>query len=85
MADTDVRELLAAYAHEAWAGWMRHMFGLSRPLGNGAMVIPANLVKRWTRQMDTPYAELPENEKPSDRKEADRMLAIVAGEPTDHA
>lgn len=31
--------------------------------------------------MDTPYAELPEGEKQSDREEAERVLEIVFGEP----
>ena len=73
----NVRELLAAYAHESWSGWMKYLFGKSIDLSSGAVVIPGKLVKRWKRQIGTPYAELPEGEKESDRKEADRMLAIL--------
>ena len=75
--DTDqTREALAAYAHEAWSGWMRYMFAKCNHTGVG-LAIPDALVERWTRQMNTAYADLPENEKQSDRKEADEMLAIV--------
>ncbi len=38
-------------------------------------------VERWLRQMDTPYAELSEIEKESDRKEADRVLAVMRSAP----
>lgn len=74
---TDVREQLAAYAHEAWSGWMRYLFEKSRETVDGSVVIPPWAVARWTRQAATPYADLPENEKESDRDEADKMLAIV--------
>jgi hypothetical protein len=76
----DTREALAEYAHEAWSGWMKYMFekmhAVSHDGENTSMVMPAWAVERWTRQANTPYADLPENEKESDRQEADRMLAI---------
>jgi hypothetical protein len=74
-------EALAAYAHEAWSGWMRYLFskGRSRPTMAGmAVTIPGEWAERWMRQMNTPYAELRYDEQDSDRKEARRMLAIVA-------
>jgi hypothetical protein len=80
MGDQDVREQLAAYAHQAWSGWMKYMFGKSRQRGDGSVVVPPDLVARWIRQMHTPYEELPEEEKESDRKEADEMLRIVGRE-----
>lgn len=74
-----LREALAAYAHEAWAGWMLYMFSKSPRNDFGQVVIPVDLVTRWARQMNTPYAILPESEKKSDRDEADKMLAIMYG------
>lgn len=86
--DGDLREQLAALAHEQWSGWMEYMFSKCHPgqarlddgtfVPNGTMVIPAWATERWMRQMSTPYAELPESEKESDRQEADRVLAIVS-------
>lgn len=78
-----MREQLAEYAHDAWAGWMKHIFRKcdtrTAYFSNGEVTcIPAWAVERWQRQMNTPYADLPESEKESDRQEADRMLAIVA-------
>jgi hypothetical protein len=74
-----VREQLADYAHEAWSGWMRYLFEKSQANPDGTVTIPAWAVERWAQQMNTPYGSLPENEKESDRAEADKMLAIMQG------
>lgn len=74
---TNMREELAAYAHEAWAGWMRYMFSKCHSNDAGELIIPAWAVARWTRQMSTPYWDLPIGEQDSDRAEADKMLAII--------
>lgn len=76
--DTKLREALAAYAHEAWSGWMRYFFSRGEFHADGSFTIPAMCVERWQRQMNTAYADLPEGEKESDRAEADRMLALFA-------
>ena len=78
-----VRESLAAYAHGAWCGWMRYMWSKCTPNADGSLTIPAWAVDRWERQMSTPYVELPQDERASDRQEADAILAIVVKEP-DH-
>lgn len=74
----DTREALAAYAHEAWAGWMVYLFAKSQTNPDGTVTIPAGSVERWQRQMSTLYANLPEAEKASDRDEADKMLRIMS-------
>jgi len=60
-------EALAVLAHEQWSGWTEYM------LDNMDDVHIAG----WRRQIATPYAELSEREKESDRKEARRMLAVM--------
>lgn len=78
MNEEQLREALAEYAHEAWSGWMEYLFSKSGLDSDyGTRTIPAWAVDRWHRQMSTPYDDLPEEEKASDREEADRMLAIV--------
>ena len=72
-----LREELAAYAHEAWAGWMKYLFDESEDGAHGTVVIPKKSADRWKIQMATGYADLPESMKPSDRAEADKMLGIV--------
>ena len=74
----ELREQLAALAHAQWSGWMVYLFGLSHSSGDGTITLPAALVARWQGQMATPYAELTEREKDSDRVEADRILTIIS-------
>jgi len=77
-----LREGLAEYAHDAWAGWMKYMFEKGTLNEDGTYTMPAWAVMRWQRQANTPYAELPEEEKESDRLEADRMIEIMDRTPT---
>ncbi|MBW2094188.1 MAG: hypothetical protein JRI80_04800 [Deltaproteobacteria bacterium] len=79
-----VREQLANYAHNSWAGWMEYLFekSISYKPGEvqaeeGAIIIPKWAVERWKRQMNTKYNDLPESEKESDRQEADKIIAII--------
>ena len=73
----DLREQLAALAHEQWAGWMKYLFEKSIDGDDGSVEIPASFVARWKRQMNTLYVDLPETEKESDRAEADKVLRII--------
>ena len=73
----DKREQLAEYAHGAWSGWMAYLFEKSSFNSDGTVTIPVWAVERWKRQSETAYVNLPENEKESDRKEADLMLEII--------
>lgn len=63
-----MRERAAALEHEQWAHWAAYM------LDN---LTPEN-IERWRRQIKTPYSELSENEKESDRKWADKGIEIYA-------
>jgi hypothetical protein len=82
---TNFREALAALCHEQWSGWKDYEFSKCEPeavYGDAGkrdeddLVIPGEFVRRWRRQMETPYAELSEGEKDSDRKEANKFLAL---------
>ena len=73
----DEREELAAYAHKAWTGWMLYMFGKCKHKRNGTMVMPEWAVSRWACQEATSYADLSEEEKRSDRDEAEKMWDIM--------
>jgi len=54
---------------------MRWLFKVSCHNEDGSVTIPADKVKRWTRQMNMPYSELSEDEKNSDRHQADLVIA----------
>ena len=82
-----MREKFAELCHDQWSRWMDYLFSkcyetqieptLQEPDGEKVFVIPKWAVDRWTRQMKTKYENLPEDEKESDRKEADRFLALI--------
>jgi hypothetical protein len=79
----DTRKKLAAYAHEAWSGWMKYLFSKAEIIhessGGDTAHLNEDLVERWQRQMNTKYEDLPESEKKSDLEEADKMLSIFEG------
>ena len=80
--DEELREILADHEHRTWGlwqSWLQNVVCKKKP--NGDLVIPAHLAERWDRQCQTEYADLPENEKESDRKEAmvimPHILALI--------
>ncbi len=78
METKELREKLAALAHDQWASWMKFLFSrCNLQEEDGAAIIPTAFVTHWKKQMATPYASLSEYEKDSDRKEADRVIAIL--------
>ena len=80
-----LRERLAALQHEIWAHWMRYMFakGYYRDVEldgkvQRVWIMPEEERVRWERQMSTPNDALPEEERESDRDQADKVLAILS-------
>lgn len=92
----DKREALAALEHEQWAHWTGYMLEVLEPLlayGRGVMreasghgfgdakaIKSLEALQRWFRQIQTPYADLTESEKDSDREWADKVLEITGTE-----
>lgn len=73
-----IREALATLAHEQWSGWMGWLYQFGEWQLDGRFIVNAERAQRWRRQMGTPYMELSEDERDNDRREADRVLAILA-------
>lgn len=73
-----LREQLADNQHEIWAHWMRYQFSQCHVAEGGHLIIPAEKVERWQRQMETPYSELTEAEKNSDRDQASKVIGVIA-------
>jgi len=71
---TDYTSDLAAYAHKAWIGWTKYMFSKCVENRDGSLTIPVEFVKRWQRQMDIDYKDLPPEEQESDKKEAKKIM-----------
>lgn len=68
MNDLQLREKLAELEHEQWVHWTKY-FIENIHLGE--------CVERWKNQIKTPYKDLSEKEKDSDRKWADKIFAII--------
>jgi len=88
VTNSNLIEQLAAIEHERWAGWMRYLFencfehrltdaGTGKEFSTGGLCIRKSLVDHWQRQIDTPYADLSEAEKESDREQVERYIHLL--------
>jgi hypothetical protein len=81
MTKEELIERLAEKEHASWARWMAYLFSkCEREVVTGNpddLVIEKDLVRHWQRQIDTPYADLTEREKQSDREEVAHILPII--------
>ena len=68
---------LAAIEHERWAHWQRYVHDHCERQQDGSLVIPAELAARWQAQIQTPYVELTERERDSDREQVRRYLPVI--------
>ncbi len=74
----ELLENLAAIEHERWAHWQRFMHEQGERQSDGSLLLPADLVAKWDRLIETPYARLTEQERKSDREQVRRYLPTVA-------
>lgn len=75
-----LREQLAAIEHERWADWQKYVHGKGKARvvdGEAVWCLPMSSVRHWNRQIATPYAELSEREKQSDREQVDRYWHLI--------
>lgn len=74
-------EKLADIEHSRWSKWQKYLHEQCVKNDNGSLTIPYELVIKWQKQMTTPYAELTEKEKKSDRdlviEDLDKLRDIV--------
>lgn len=71
------QEALADLVHQMWASWMQHVFGVAEEMPDGSVKLSEASVRRWKRQIETNYAQLSAAEQDSDRREAERILALL--------
>ena len=71
-------EPLAAVEHERWSHWQRYLHSKCLRQSDGSLLIPADLVERWQKQIDAKYDELSEHEKESDRDQVRKYLPVIA-------
>ncbi|ENU31748.1 MULTISPECIES: hypothetical protein [Acinetobacter] len=70
-------EKLAAIEHERWAHWQSYLHSKCLKNDNGSLTIPAELVERWNKQINTGYEELTEDEKESDREQVQKYFYLL--------
>ena len=83
-------EKLAAIEHERWADWQRYVHSklvehrkldcktTQNPEGDfDDYVLSKELFNHWERQINTPYAELSEDEKDADRDQVHRYWDLI--------
>ena len=78
--DSEIREKLAAIQHDIWSHWMEYLFSVSAYNEDGSVTIPSDKVTRWAEQLKTNYFWLSEQEKQSDRDQADKVMAVLYGQ-----
>lgn len=76
--EKDFIEAGADLEHDRWSKWQKYMHSKILPSADdGIMLIGQEFVDRWNRQINTPYAELSEQEKESDRIEVRKYLPLI--------
>lgn len=77
MPCSELIERLADVEHTRWAHWQRYLHSMCEENEDGSLTIPKDLVNRWDVQINTPYSELSEKEKESDRKEVTNTIKEI--------
>lgn len=77
MNQTELIERLADAEHTRWSHWMSYLFSKCEKQPDGSMLIPSNLVEHWQNEIDTPYSDLTERYKQSDRNQVMRVLPLI--------
>ena len=80
--EIELREKLADIEHQRWSHWQEYMFDCAVKSGDDNLGIrtfawPTAQADGWERQIATPYAELSEAEKQSDRNQVDRYWPLL--------
>jgi hypothetical protein len=78
LEDDTLLEHLASIEHERWSHWQKYLHEQCMTGADGSLTIPAELARRWSEQMSTPYDELSEEEKESDREQVRLYLPVIA-------
>lgn len=70
-------EALADLEHDRWSNWQSYLHEQCKKNPDGSLIIPADKVERWEKQIATKYKDLTEKEKDSDREEARKTMKVI--------
>ena len=71
-------EKLAEIEHTRWAEWQKCVHSrCTQGTMPGSLEISGRDVENWTRQINTPYSDLSEKEKDSDRDQVMRYYHLI--------
>lgn len=73
----DLLEELAALEHERWSHWQRYLHSRGVLQSDGSLLLSAEDVEGWQRQIKTPYEQLTEKERESDREQVRKYLPLI--------
>lgn len=79
----ELMEELAAIEHDRWSKWQKYLHSkcVEHENGKGEFVcFPSESFLHWERQIATPYSELSEKEKESDREQVRSYLPLLRKE-----
>lgn len=76
MTEAELIECLAAWGHRSWAAYMGYLLESYRQ-ADGTAVIEAGHVSALLRQVQTPYADLSDDEQQADRDEVEDVLLPI--------
>lgn len=82
--EIELREQLAAIEHQRWADWQMWVHSkLEKVYKDGELMglyLPEEFYDRWQNQIITPYSQLSEKEKQSDREQVDRYFHLITSQ-----
>lgn len=81
----EVIDRLASIEHDRWSHWQRYVHTHCQRHEDGSLIIPPELVARWERQIETPFSDLSEDERESDRQQVREYLPVVIEALVDQA
>lgn len=70
-------DTLSDIEHDRWSHWQKYMHAQGERQADGSLLLPPDLVAQWDRQINTPFAELSDDEKNSDREQVRKYLPAV--------
>jgi len=77
MDEEELVEILSDIEHERWNGWQEYLHSKCNKNPDGSLTIPSGYVKNLERLINTPYSDLIEKEKESDREEARKNIKAI--------